>query len=213
MVKKIKTKKKPQLTFKHVLCILSPCHVLSHLSFTVIPWSGYYYHHLGFTKEKLDFVKTKNLFYQKMSREWKWKPQPRRRYLLYVILVHLPMQETQVRSLVQEDPTCCGATKQVDHNYWACAPEPEGRNCWAHKLQLLKPQCPRVCAQPEKPQPESSPHPLHPREERAALKSQHSHKNKIWGKKKKKPTMRDLPGGPVVRTQCFHCWGLGLIPG
>ena len=21
------------------------------------------------------------------------------------------------------------------------------------------------------------------------------------------------PGGPVVRTQCFHCWGLGSIPG
>ena len=25
--------------------------------------------------------------------------------------------------------------------------------------------------------------------------------------------MRDLPGGPVARTQRFHCWGLGLIPG
>ena len=24
--------------------------------------------------------------------------------------------------------------------------------------------------------------------------------------------MRDLPGGPVARTQRFHCWGLGLIP-
>ena len=24
---------------------------------------------------------------------------------------------------------------------------------------------------------------------------------------------RDLPGSPVVRTQCFHCWGPGLIPG
>ena len=56
MVKKIKTKKKnkPQIIFKHVLCILSPCHVLSHLSFTVIPWSGHYYHHLGFTKEKME---------------------------------------------------------------------------------------------------------------------------------------------------------------
>ena len=24
---------------------------------------------------------------------------------------------------------------------------------------------------------------------------------------------RELAGGPVVRTPCFHCWGLGSIPG
>ena len=29
----------------------------------------------------------------------------------------LPMQGTQVRALVQEDPTCRGATKPVHHNY------------------------------------------------------------------------------------------------
>ena len=33
------------------------------------------------------------------------------------IRIHLPMQGTQVRSLVQEDPTCCGATKLMCHNY------------------------------------------------------------------------------------------------
>ena len=31
--------------------------------------------------------------------------------------IHLPMQGTQVQSLVQEDPTCCRATKLVHHNY------------------------------------------------------------------------------------------------
>ena len=31
--------------------------------------------------------------------------------------IHLPMQGTQVRSLVREDPTCHGATKPVHHNY------------------------------------------------------------------------------------------------
>ena len=31
--------------------------------------------------------------------------------------IHLPMQGTWVRALVQEDPTCCGATKPVCHNY------------------------------------------------------------------------------------------------
>ena len=29
------------------------------------------------------------------------------------------MQETWVQSLGQEDPTCCGATKPMCHNYWA----------------------------------------------------------------------------------------------
>ena len=33
----------------------------------------------------------------------------------------LPMQGTQVRALVWEDPTCRGATKPVSHSYWACA--------------------------------------------------------------------------------------------
>ena len=33
----------------------------------------------------------------------------------------LPMQGTRVRALVWEDPTCCGATRPVSHNYWACA--------------------------------------------------------------------------------------------
>ena len=31
--------------------------------------------------------------------------------------IRLPMQETRVRALVREDPTCCGATKPVRHNY------------------------------------------------------------------------------------------------
>ena len=31
--------------------------------------------------------------------------------------IHLPMQGTQVRSLVWEDPTCHEATKPVHHKY------------------------------------------------------------------------------------------------
>ena len=49
------------------------------------------------------------------------------------------MQETQVRSLVREDPTCHGATKPVGHNHSAWALEPGIRNHWAHEPQLLKP--------------------------------------------------------------------------
>ena len=37
----------------------------------------------------------------------------------------LTMQETQVWSLVQEDPTCCRATKPVGHNYWTCGLQPK----------------------------------------------------------------------------------------
>ena len=33
------------------------------------------------------------------------------------------MQGTRVQALVQEDPTCCGATKPVCHNYWARVPQ------------------------------------------------------------------------------------------
>ena len=61
------------------------------------------------------------------------------------------MQGTRVRALLQEDPTCRGATKPVRHNYWACALEP--------KPQLLSPRAtttearaPRArAAQQEKP--------------------------------------------------------------
>ena len=34
-----------------------------------------------------------------------------------VVKNRLSMQEKQAQSLVQEDPTCCGATKPMCHNY------------------------------------------------------------------------------------------------
>ena len=40
--------------------------------------------------------------------------------------VCLLMQGTWVRALVWEDPTCCGATKPMCHNYWARAPRAHG---------------------------------------------------------------------------------------
>ena len=59
----------------------------------------------------------------------------------------LPMQGTRVQSLVWEDSTCCGTTKPVHHNYWACAPEPACHNYWACVPQLLKLVClePMLC--------------------------------------------------------------------
>ena len=37
--------------------------------------------------------------------------------------IHLPTQGTWVRALVREDPTCHGATKPANHNYWAREPQ------------------------------------------------------------------------------------------
>ena len=63
-------------------------------------------------------------------------------------------EETWVQTLMQEDPTCSGATKPGSCNYWA------------YVLQLLKPEHPRTCAQQQEkplqweariPQPEKSP--------------------------------------------------------
>ena len=71
--------------------------------------------------------------------------------------IRLPLQGTQVRSLVQEDLTCRRATRPTCHNYWtctlkiavdlrassrACKPQllnPACHNYWAHVSQLLKP--------------------------------------------------------------------------
>ena len=49
------------------------------------------------------------------------------------------MQETRVWTLVQQDPTCSGATKPMHHRYWARTLEPTSHNYRAHALQLLKP--------------------------------------------------------------------------
>ena len=38
--------------------------------------------------------------------------------------IYLPMQGTQVQSLIWEESTHCGATKPIHHNYWAWALEP-----------------------------------------------------------------------------------------
>ena len=69
-----------------------------------------------------------------------------------VVRIHLPVQETGVRSLIWEDPTCHGATKSMHHNYRACDLEPESWNYWIYVPQLLKLVHPKVQAlKQEKP--------------------------------------------------------------
>ena len=62
------------------------------------------------------------------------------------IRIHLPMQGTQVQSLIQEDLTGSGATEPVCHNYLACnsrAQEPQPLNPCAVTTEAL---APRACA-------------------------------------------------------------------
>ena len=52
--------------------------------------------------------------------------------------IHLPMQGTQVWSLVWKDPTCRRETEPLYRNYWASALEPTSRNYWSpHALELM----------------------------------------------------------------------------
>ena len=47
------------------------------------------------------------------------------------------MQETWVRSLMREDPTCLRATKLMHHKYWICAPKPGSRSYWSPIKAML----------------------------------------------------------------------------
>ena len=58
------------------------------------------------------------------------------------IRICLPIQETQVWSLVQEASSGWGSAKPMGRNYWARALVPASLNHWARVLQLLKPACP-----------------------------------------------------------------------
>ena len=96
--------------------------------------------------------------------------------------------QKQVWSLVQEDPTCRGATTPLGHHYWACAVEPGSRNYWAGGQQLVKPSRRRAGAQQQEkplqweacaPQPEGSPCCLQLEKiPPLAMKIQHSQKRK-----------------------------------
>ena len=56
--------------------------------------------------------------------------------------IHLPMKETQIWSLVWEDPTWWAVTKLMQHNFWAQALEPGSCNKRSHRNE--KPTVARV---------------------------------------------------------------------
>ena len=85
-------------------------------------WDCCHVHVAGQRKEKAHmegkkFPLKNNLFWASLVAQW--------------LRVRLPVQGTRVRALVQEDPTCRGATKPVHHHYWACALEPVSHNYWS----------------------------------------------------------------------------------
>ena len=63
----------------------------------------------------------------------------------------LPMQGTQVQSLVWEDPTCCESTKPLSYNYGAHALEPVLMNKRSHHIKMKSSahwlQLEKVCTQ------------------------------------------------------------------
>ena len=70
--------------------------------------------------------------------------------------IHLPMQKTQVRSLVWEHSTCCRATKPMGHNYWARAPQQEKPPQWEAGTPQLEsspcsPQLEKTLKQQQRP--------------------------------------------------------------
>ena len=72
------------------------------------------------------------------------------------------MQETQIWSLVWENPTFCGATKPVYHHYQACVLGPRNRNSSPYAT-TTEAHMPRPCA-------------LQLEKAHTAMKTQHSQK-------------------------------------
>ena len=64
----------------------------------------------------IKLMTNKNLLHKKINKI-KLKIQKRASLVAQWLRICLPMQETRVRALVWEDPTCHGATRPVSHNY------------------------------------------------------------------------------------------------
>ena len=110
------------------------------------------------------------------------------------ITIHLPIQGTWVQSSIWEDPTCLRATKPLCHNYWACAPEPGNRNCWARELKLLKPMCPRTQERPTR--------------EATVMRSPYTttKRSPVCCNWRKHVSSNKDPVQPKITNKCFKCY-------
>ena len=88
--------------------------------------------------------------------------------------------ETPVESLIWKDPTCCGTTKPMSLNHWACAPGPGSRGYWS-----LSTQSPcsatrgATAVRSSRTATKRSPHSLKLKRARAATKTHHSQKKRL----------------------------------
>ena len=104
------------------------------------------------------------------------------------IRICLPMQGTQVWSLVQEDSTCCRAGKPIRQNYWARVLVPSSHSYPRPHAATTEAHAPRTCA-PAKSRPCSA------QLEKASAKLRRPSRAKLKKKKKKKklsPTRRNI---------------------
>ena len=108
----------------------------------------------------------------------------------------LPVQETGVQSLVQEDPTGFGAAKPMCHNCWACALEPMLNNKRRHCNE--KPvHCNWRAA------------PAHwNQRETACAPTKTQHKNKKINLKKRDPLPSRTSGTVMINLRCQLDWPL-----
>ena len=72
--------------------------------------------------------------------EFLFKDEGRISLVVQWIRIRLPMQGTQVWSLIQEDSTCQVGMKPVGQNYWARALERTNRAYWGHVPGVHAPQ-------------------------------------------------------------------------
>ena len=102
----------------------------------------------------------------------------------------LPMQETRVWALVQEDPTCRGATKPEHHNYWGRALEPASHNYWTREATAMRSPVTAMKSSPQSPQLEKAcAQQRRPNTAKNIFKKKKKIGKREWLKKK----IRDLP--------------------
>ena len=137
----------------------------------------------------------------------------------------------RAQSLVRESSTCCGATKPMRHNYWACVLEPESCDYWspsAFESELHNKRSLRAATREQAPFAAAREGPS------TAVKTQHGQKVKTWSPQillsiwgpwvNRTPSLWRKKNG-VIRNSCFfcccflgllqhfylamtHCWGL-----
>ena len=100
----------------------------------------------------------KRLHQSKVPRLSNWIKNPGASLVAQWLRIRLPMQRTWVWALVQEDPTCRGATRPASHNYWACASgacAPQQERPWQWKAHAPQWRVAPLAATRESPRTET----------------------------------------------------------